>query len=152
MRGSPHMLHAGAMPAHQSFAQVWVSSQVPLQTVQGFGPIVGSGVCRFNQARLRARQERTIAGVRDGLAEGGGAFGMGFYRGVTGIVTKPLEGAKSRGAYGVPLITTDEPSVLPHAQASRCEAWALQRRCVKMCSTRPHPSSTYSELQASSLL
>lgn len=57
--------------------------------------------CRFNQARLRARQERSIAGVRDGLAEGGGAFGMGFYRGMTGIVTKPLEGAKSRGAYGV---------------------------------------------------
>ena len=60
---------------------------------------------RFNQTRLRARQERSIASVRDGLAEGGGAFGMGFYRGVTGIVTKPLEGAKSRGAYGaLPII------------------------------------------------
>ena len=79
---------------------------------RSFPKSVGLEVRRFNQARLRARQERTIAGVRDGLAEGGGAFGMGFYRGVTGIVTKPLEGAKSRGAYGVPLITANEPPVV----------------------------------------
>ena len=32
--------------------------------------------------------------------EGSEAFSKGFVRGMTGIVTKPLEGAKSRGAYG----------------------------------------------------
>jgi hypothetical protein len=57
-------------------------------------------LCRFNQERIRARQERNISGVKDGLVEGGEALSKGFVRGMTGIVTKPLEGAKSRGAYG----------------------------------------------------
>ena len=56
--------------------------------------------CRFSQERIRARQERNIGGVRDGLVEGGEALSKGFVRGMTGIVTKPLEGAKSRGAFG----------------------------------------------------
>jgi hypothetical protein len=43
--------------------------------------------------------------MREGLAEGGEALGMGFYRGVTGLVSKPLEGAQSRGALGAPLST-----------------------------------------------
>ena len=32
--------------------------------------------------------------------EGGEALSKGFVSGMTGIVTKPLEGAKSRGAVG----------------------------------------------------
>ena len=56
--------------------------------------------CRFSQERIRARQERNIGGVKDGLVEGGEALSKGFVRGMTGIVTKPLEGAKSRGAFG----------------------------------------------------
>ena len=32
--------------------------------------------------------------------EGSEALSKGFVRGMTGIVTKPLEGAKSRGAFG----------------------------------------------------
>ncbi len=55
---------------------------------------------RFAQERIRQRQERSIGGMREGLAEGGEALGMGFYRGVTGLVQKPLEGAQSRGALG----------------------------------------------------
>jgi hypothetical protein len=58
--------------------------------------------CSFAQERIRQRQERNISGMREGLAEGGEALGMGFYRGVTGLVSKPLEGAQSRGALGAP--------------------------------------------------
>lgn len=34
------------------------------------------------------------------MVEGGAALGMGFYRGVTGLVSKPIEGAKSKGIGG----------------------------------------------------
>lgn len=61
---------------------------------------VWPGECRFAQERIRQRQERSISGVREGLAEGGEALGMGFYRGMTGLVSKPLEGAQSRGLTG----------------------------------------------------
>ena len=40
--------------------------------------------------------------------EGGEALSKGFVRGMTGIVTKPLEGAKSRGAYGALVAATAE--------------------------------------------
>ena len=45
-------------------------------------------------------QERNIEGVGDGMVEGGAALGMGIYRGFTGLVTKPVEGAKSKGVGG----------------------------------------------------
>ena len=45
-------------------------------------------------------QERNIEGVGDGMVEGGAALGMGIYRGFTGLVTKPVEGAKSKGMGG----------------------------------------------------
>ena len=38
----------------------------------------------------------------DGMVEGGAALGMGIYRGFTGLVTKPVEGAKSKGVGGIP--------------------------------------------------
>ena len=47
-------------------------------------------------------QERSIEGVGDGMVEGGAALGMGIYRGFTGLVTKPVEGAKSKGVGGIP--------------------------------------------------
>ena len=34
------------------------------------------------------------------MVEGGAALGMGIYRGFTGLVTKPVEGAKSKGVGG----------------------------------------------------
>ena len=49
---------------------------------------------------LNCLQERTVEGVGDGIVEGGAAFGMGIYRGFTGLVTKPVEGAKSKGVGG----------------------------------------------------
>lgn len=36
----------------------------------------------------------------DVIREGGGAFAKGLFRGVTGILTKPLEGAKASGVEG----------------------------------------------------
>ena len=41
-----------------------------------------------------------MEGINDGIVEGGAAFGMGIYRGFTGLVTKPVEGAKSKGVGG----------------------------------------------------
>lgn len=38
--------------------------------------------------------------IGDVIREGGGAFAKGLFRGVTGILTKPLEGAKSSGVEG----------------------------------------------------
>ena len=46
-----------------------------------------------------------MEGVGDGIVEGGAAFGMGIYRGFTGLVTKPVEGAKSKGVGGEHLAT-----------------------------------------------
>ena len=46
-------------------------------------------------------QERSIGGVGDGVVEGGAALGKGFYRGFTGLVSKPIEGAKSKGVGGM---------------------------------------------------
>ena len=48
-------------------------------------------------------QERNIEGVGDGMVEGGAALGMGIYRGFTGLVTKPVEGAKTKGVGGLSL-------------------------------------------------
>ena len=35
------------------------------------------------------------------MVEGGAALGMSVYHGFTGLVTKPVEGAKSKGVGGV---------------------------------------------------
>ncbi|KAL0043259.1 hypothetical protein WJX82_006661 [Trebouxia sp. C0006] len=55
---------------------------------------------RFAVQRAQQKQERSIEGVGDGMVEGGAALGMGIYRGFTGLVTKPVEGAKSKGVGG----------------------------------------------------
>lgn len=48
------------------------------------------GVCH-----KQARQARAIGGVGEGLVEGGDALAQGFVRGFTGLVTKPLAGART---------------------------------------------------------
>ncbi|KAL0043199.1 hypothetical protein WJX82_002022 [Trebouxia sp. C0006] len=55
---------------------------------------------RFAVQRAQQKQERSIEGAGDGMVEGGAALGMGIYRGFTGLVTKPVEGAKSKGVGG----------------------------------------------------
>ncbi|KAI3834068.1 hypothetical protein MKX03_035864 [Papaver bracteatum] len=47
----------------------------------------------------RQRQDK-IEDIGDVIREGGGALAKGLFRGVTGILTKPLEGAKSSGVEG----------------------------------------------------
>ncbi|KAJ8437020.1 hypothetical protein Cgig2_010365 [Carnegiea gigantea] len=47
----------------------------------------------------RQRQEK-VEDLGDVIREGGGALAKGLFRGVTGILTKPLEGAKSSGVEG----------------------------------------------------
>ncbi|DBA65517.1 TPA: hypothetical protein ACH3X2_003173 [Trebouxia sp. C0005] len=63
---------------------------------------------RFAVQRAQQKQERSIEGVGDGMVEGGAALGMGIYRGFTGLVTKPVEGAKSKGVGG-PTGHSDQP-------------------------------------------
>ncbi len=43
----------------------------------------------------QAWQARAIGGVGEGLVEGGDALAQGFVRGFTGLVTKPLAGART---------------------------------------------------------
>ncbi|KAK4265962.1 hypothetical protein QN277_026944 [Acacia crassicarpa] len=54
---------------------------------------------KFIQSRLR-QDSKGVEDFRDVIREGGGAFAKGLFRGVTGILTKPLEGAKTSGVEG----------------------------------------------------
>lgn len=76
--------------------------------------------------------------MREGLAEGGEALGMGFYRGVTGLVSKPLEGAQSRGALGAPLLkcfflqVNSVCKVSPRVTSSTCQVVFATKRPAGM--------------------
>lgn len=54
---------------------------------------------KFIQSRQR-QENKGVEDLGDVLREGGGALAKGLFRGVTGILTKPLEGAKSSGVEG----------------------------------------------------
>ena len=55
----------------------------------------------FASEQSQQRQERSIAGVGEGLKEGGGAFGRSLLSGFTGLVNKPLAGARKDGVQGM---------------------------------------------------
>ncbi|OCT51454.1 sterol 3beta-glucosyltransferase [Cladophialophora carrionii] len=46
------------------------------------------------------RQNEKIVGLHSGLKVAGREFGYGFYDGITGLVTQPLQGARKEGAAG----------------------------------------------------
>ncbi|XP_062108869.1 uncharacterized protein LOC133819601 isoform X1 [Humulus lupulus] len=54
---------------------------------------------KFIQSRQR-QENKGIEDLGDVIREGGGALAKGLFRGVTGILTKPLEGAKTSGVEG----------------------------------------------------
>ncbi|XP_048235070.1 uncharacterized protein LOC8261314 isoform X2 [Ricinus communis] len=54
---------------------------------------------KFIQGRQR-QETKGIEDLGDVIREGGGALAKGLFRGVTGILTKPLEGAKTSGVEG----------------------------------------------------
>ncbi|XP_077211040.1 calcium-dependent lipid-binding family protein isoform X2 [Tasmannia lanceolata] len=54
---------------------------------------------KFIQSRKR-QESKGVEDIGDVIREGGGALAKGFFRGVTGILTKPLEGAKTSGVEG----------------------------------------------------
>ncbi|XP_061360270.1 uncharacterized protein LOC133304277 isoform X2 [Gastrolobium bilobum] len=54
---------------------------------------------KFIQSRQR-QESKGVEDFGDVIREGGGALAKGLFRGVTGILTKPLEGAKSSGVEG----------------------------------------------------
>ncbi|CAM6102066.1 unnamed protein product [Calypogeia fissa] len=55
---------------------------------------------KFIRSRTRQDTKANVEDIGDGLREGGEALAKGFFRGVTGILTKPLEGARSSGVEG----------------------------------------------------
>ncbi|XP_078433928.1 calcium-dependent lipid-binding family protein isoform X2 [Wolffia australiana] len=63
----------------------------------------GIAALSMDKKFIQNRQKQESKGVEDlgdVIREGGGALAMGLFRGVTGILTKPLEGAKSSGVEG----------------------------------------------------
>lgn len=54
---------------------------------------------KFIQSRQR-QEKKGVEDFGDVIREGGGALAKGLFRGVTGILTKPLEGAKTSGVEG----------------------------------------------------
>ncbi|KAK8572116.1 hypothetical protein V6N13_047731 [Hibiscus sabdariffa] len=54
----------------------------------------------FFQFAFLWQDSKGVEDLGDVIREGGGALAKGLFRGVTGIVTKPLEGAKSSGVEG----------------------------------------------------
>ncbi|KAI3512412.1 hypothetical protein L1887_19727 [Cichorium endivia] len=54
---------------------------------------------KFIQSRQR-QENKGVEDFSDVIREGGGALAKGLFRGVTGILTKPLEGAKASGVEG----------------------------------------------------
>lgn len=46
------------------------------------------------------QDNKGVEDIGDVIREGGGALAKGIFRGVTGILTKPLEGAKASGVEG----------------------------------------------------
>eukprot|EP00271_Cylindrocystis_brebissonii_P008358 TRINITY_DN2254_c0_g1_i1.p1 TRINITY_DN2254_c0_g1~~TRINITY_DN2254_c0_g1_i1.p1 ORF type:complete len:1958 (-),score=356.45 TRINITY_DN2254_c0_g1_i1:258-5252(-) len=54
----------------------------------------------FIRSRQKQENKATIEGLGDGLREGGEALAKGLFRGFTGILTKPMEGAQQYGVGG----------------------------------------------------
>nr|XP_039248521.1 vacuolar protein sorting-associated protein 13C-like isoform X1 [Styela clava] len=65
---------------------------------------LGKGVASLTMddeyKKKRQMQKNKPTDLKEGLARGGKGFVMGFVGGVTGVVTKPMEGAKKEGAAG----------------------------------------------------
>ncbi|KAH7429913.1 hypothetical protein KP509_09G071300 [Ceratopteris richardii] len=55
---------------------------------------------KFIEGRQRQDTKASVEGFGDGVREGAEALGKGLLRGVTGILTKPLEGARVSGMEG----------------------------------------------------
>ncbi|WOH07393.1 hypothetical protein DCAR_0726823 [Daucus carota subsp. sativus] len=63
----------------------------------------GVAALSMDKKFIQSRQRQDSKGVEDFgdvIRDGGGALAKGFFRGFTGIVTKPLEGAKASGVEG----------------------------------------------------
>lgn len=56
-------------------------------------------VCVCNEL-FSWQEKKGVEDLGDVIREGGGALAKGLFRGVTGILTKPLEGAKNSGVEG----------------------------------------------------
>ncbi|MCJ1396440.1 hypothetical protein MMC18_009330 [Xylographa bjoerkii] len=94
-----------------------ISFDTAMGAGKGVGRIVGAGLKSpmdftlslakgfHNAPKLygddSVRQADRITGFQSGLKAAGKEFGFGFYDGITGLVTQPLEGAKKEGMAGL---------------------------------------------------
>ncbi|KAF6156508.1 hypothetical protein GIB67_011309 [Kingdonia uniflora] len=81
------------------FSRVWEPMLIPVEAFFGFVfllMIVTAGTL----GSPVVMESKTVEDIGDVIREGGGALAKGLFRGVTGILTKPLEGAKSSGVEG----------------------------------------------------
>ncbi|MCJ1386371.1 hypothetical protein MMC17_009497 [Xylographa soralifera] len=94
-----------------------ISFDTALGAGKGVGRIVGAGLKSpmdftlslakgfHNAPKLygdeSVRQSDRITGFQSGIRAAGKEFGFGFYDGITGLVTHPLEGAKKEGMAGL---------------------------------------------------
>ncbi|WOL14400.1 hypothetical protein Cni_G23180 [Canna indica] len=107
------MRHSALVSTAVSNIQKDLLSQ-PLQLLSGVDILgnassalsnMSKGVAALSMDRkfIQSRQKQDSKGIEDigdVIREGGGALAKGLFRGVTGILTKPLEGAKSSGVEG----------------------------------------------------
>ncbi|KAL9104167.1 MAG: hypothetical protein Q9163_000866 [Psora crenata] len=94
-----------------------ISLDAALGAGKGIGRIVGAGVKSpmdftlgiargfHNAPRLygdqSVRQADKITGLQSGLVAAGKEFGYGFFDGISGLITQPLEGARKEGVAGL---------------------------------------------------
>lgn len=65
----------------------------------GVGSLAGDN----NRERQQERREREITGVGSMVTEGGQSIAGGFKRGFTGLISKPVQGARQSGVGGTRL-------------------------------------------------
>ncbi|KAI8503100.1 Vacuolar protein [Branchiostoma belcheri] len=100
--------YQGAIQGPEEFAEglaLGVRSLVGHAIVSRITGTVGKGLAAltmdddYQQKRLQQMSKQPQS-VQEGLARGGKGLLMGFVEGVTGVVTKPVEGAKKEGVGG----------------------------------------------------
>ncbi|KAI9830004.1 MAG: hypothetical protein M1826_005177 [Phylliscum demangeonii] len=117
-RGRPASPSSAGVPLHRSSTDCPAGQtvQAAVEATQGVGRIVGAGLkspMDFTLALAKGfhnapklygdktvRTTDKVTGLQSGLKAAGKEFGYGFYDGISGLVTHPLQGGKHDGVAG----------------------------------------------------
>lgn len=74
--------------------------RVPLtaQVLSGVGKMIRTAV--DDPKHLSGKSPGRVDSLQDGLLEGTSAFGLGLFKGITGVLEKPIKGANKEGVEG----------------------------------------------------